>query len=118
MIITINIVELQALNQPCACILARHNGGAPATKVAAGPVRGDADAGEQILLVGLEGVELGALGGQPRGERAAGAGEPGCGVQEGTALSAGVCLVPGALPLQRPGRVPPGVDRRQRLGPG
>ena len=35
MIITINIVELQALNQPCACILARHNGGAPASKVAA-----------------------------------------------------------------------------------
>ena len=85
---------------------------------AAGDRRGDADAGEQVLLVGLEGVVLGALGGQPCGERAAGAGESGRGVQDVAALDMGVCLVPGALPFQCPGRVPPGIDRGQRQGPG
>ncbi|KPI12528.1 hypothetical protein OK006_11090 [Actinobacteria bacterium OK006] len=85
---------------------------------AAGPVRAQPDVGEQLLLIGQERVVLGALGGQPRGERAARAGESGRGIQGVAVSDVGARLVSGALRFQGPGRVPPGVDRGQCLGSG
>ena len=84
----------------------------------AGGLVGEADVGQEALLVGVQAVVVGALQAQPGTLGGGEAAEVMVGVEPVAGLDLVVDVLPGALPRQAPGRAPPGIDRCQRLGRG